>query len=534
MGASWQDDNYEGRTPAPYALASIVNEICLRAGIPEDVFNTSNLDAEVDGFIVTNKHPAFTYIRTLGDNFFFDPANKDGVLHFIQRGADPVMTIDPDDVLEDVDEDKEFQRKDNISIPRVLNFSYFDLSGGLQPDMQISDRSLDTRSLGELGVDSPVIFRANDSKRITLMSHKVLVEEQRGEWEIKLPDSYLELTVGDVVMYKDNRLRIFEIEIDDGFQSLKLVHDRGAAYYSQATGIEPTPETPPGAINPGPTHFELIDSHILQSQDDALGYYVATTGERDSWTGALIELSYDGGQNYSDAAVTGADTILGELTTVLDNHPQAYPDEVNTVTVAIKSLYPDLESATLAEMLNRKNRALIGNEIINFGNANEVSPGIWELSYFLRGRLGTTPVQHAIGERFVLLDRGELSFVKNEVYDIGQTLTFRATSLDGDVQTTKSMVFNGNSQRELAPAYLQVVRSGNDLTISWQGVGRIGGRTQVLHGQYFTGYRVEVDGQIINTTDTTVQVTVSAGTHTISVKQVNQLTGEGPATEVQA
>lgn len=534
MPAAWQDQNYTGRTPAPYGLSSLVNDICLRAGIPPSRFNSSMLLADVDGFIVTNKHPAFSHIRTLGDNFFFDPVNKDGKLHFVPRGGEPVATIDPDDVLDDVDEDEELQRKDNLSIPRVLNFSYFDLSGGLQPDLQVSDRSLDTRSVGELGLDSPLIYRANDSKRITVMSHKVLVEEQRGEYRIKLPDSYLYLTAADVVMYRNERLRIFEIEVNDGYQSLRLTHDRGSAYISNETGQEPLAGSPVKSINPGVTYFEPIDSHILQTQDDELGYYLAATGKKHAWTGAIIELSTDGGASYKEISVAGTSAVIGELNQSLPAHSADFPDQNSTLTVAIHTYGAELEAATLEEMLNRKNRALVGDEIVSFGNVNEISPGLWELSYLLRGRLGTDAVSHSAGERFVLLDREDLLFIPVEPYDIGQSYTFRATTLNGESESSRSITFTGKSQIERRPAYLNVVRDGNDLTISWQGVARMGGRTQLYMGKYFDGYRVEVDGQVINTTNTSVQVTVSAGSHTVSVKQVNKLTGEGPAIEVQA
>src|SRR5699024_12061620 len=61
-----------------------------------------------------------------------------------------------------------------------------------------------------------------------------------------------------------------------------------------------------------------------------------------------------------------------------------------------------LENTTLAGMMNRRNRALIGDEIVNFAETDEVTPGSWELSHWLRGRKGTDTESHAIGERFVL------------------------------------------------------------------------------------------------------------------------------------
>ena len=36
-------------------------------------------------------------------------------------------------------------------------------------------------------------------------------------------------------------------------------------------------------------------------------------------------------------------------------------------------------------MLNRTNRAVIGNEMVNFADADDFAPGVWDLPHWLRG-----------------------------------------------------------------------------------------------------------------------------------------------------
>src|SRR5690606_27896306 len=88
----------------------------------------------------------------------------------------------------------------------------------------------------------------------------------------------------------------------------------------------------------------------------------------------------------------------------------------------------ELLPATMTEMLNRANLAIIGDELINFSEANQVGPTTWELRGLLRGRKGSGAVAHSAGERFVLLDLGDIAFVPAELFELGRALTFRVTS----------------------------------------------------------------------------------------------------------
>src|SRR3546814_20097239 len=64
-----------------------------------------------------------------------------------------------------------------------------------------------------------------------------------------------------------------------------------------------------------------------------------------------------------------------------------------------------LESVGDAAMLGGANRAMVGGELLQFGEAEIVGPGKWRLSRLLRGRAGTaSAMSHPAGEPFVLLD----------------------------------------------------------------------------------------------------------------------------------
>ncbi|XZZ30730.1 hypothetical protein ACJJIO_18320 [Microbulbifer sp. TRSA005] len=89
----------------------------------------------------------------------------------------------------------------------------------------------------------------------------------------------------------------------------------------------------------------------------------------------------------------------------------------------------------------------------------------------MRGRLGTTSANHPAGTCFVLLERNTLNYIPTERYNLGQTLTFRATSVGSGKETTTSGTFNGASHAEPAPANLNAHRANGQLVIQWLGVG---------------------------------------------------------------
>lgn len=513
-----------------WALSSIVAEICDRVGIPIDHFDTSLLEGYIDGFSTSSAHAASSAIEDLAGVIPFDPANFGGVIHFVPRGADAVASFTRDDLVDDGKEIENVSRRDSITVPRVINLEYYDTDGGLTTDKQTSDRSFDNRSTGESSTDSVVIMRADDAARAVVVTHKVSIEELRGEVEFSLPDSWLDLTVSDIVLFEGDRLRITDCEVDDGQQNYKATYDRQSAYRSTIQGVPASLPSPAPGLIAAESRMEFIDSHILQSSDDNLGYYVAVSSLTLDWEGALVEISRDGGANWIDSDGTVSNAIMGSMITALPAHSADYPDHRNTFTVRLLRADMELLPATFTEMLNRSNLAIIGNELINFSTVEQIGERDWLLGGLLRGRKGSAAVSHVAGERFVFLDRTDLAFVEAELFELGRALTFRVTSYGLTDGPTTTVTFQGRSQQERQPAYLKAHREGSSLVASWQGVGRLGGGQGVGMGRYFTGYRVTLGTNTYDTVSMTLTIPYAAGT--LSVQQNNSITGLGPAISV--
>src|SRR5690606_2286825 len=396
-------------------------------------------------------------------------------VHFVPRGADAQATIYEEDMIDDGApvEDGNTRRGDPIAVPRVLHLNYYDVAGGLNTDKQRSERPEGTRAEGEQSLQTPVVLSADEAATVVARTHALMVEQQKGELNFSLPDNWLRLTESDPVFVQTGtkmvRAIITRVETDDGEQRYRAIRDRQSLYTTQVQGIPAAPVTRPPSSVAGPTIVEFIDIPILRDAHDQLGFYMAVSGILPAWPGATVELSLDGGANYLDGETTRTGSIMGELVTALGDHPHEFPDTVNRCEIQIKTPNALLTSTDLAGMLNRRNLALIGDEIVNFADVDEVTPGVWELSHWLRGRKGTATEAHAIGERFVLLDTA--MFIPAELSWLGRDLTFRATTLGRPVDeaTIITVTFTGQSQVERRPAYLQARPCGPKSVISWQG-----------------------------------------------------------------
>jgi hypothetical protein len=533
-----------------YSLQSIVLEIAMRAGMdPRTIDVTKLAGIECRGFTITNLYAAYGAIQALSSIFLFDPSNSDGQVRFIPRGMDTIATITEDDMLVTSDDsldtiEDQSQRADTIQIPRVLHLNYYDINGGSATDKQDSERAGDWRATGEQSLQTAVILNSDEAKRAVAVNHNIMIEDQKSQLGFTLSDKWLKLTVADTVFVqyqgKTRRGRIIQVDMDDGQQAYKLLQDRQSAVMSNLQGFPAYVPTPPPSRIVGKTLIEAIDIHIINDGDDYLGCYVATSGSVPAWVGAQVDVSIDGGATFIDTFTVTREAIIGKIEAAMTDHPIAFPDEINTTIVHFDLEDNELEQTTLTGLLNKGNLAIIGDEVIQFKNATQDSSGDWHLSYFIRGRKGTASTSHAIGERFVLLDRSVLNFIPTQLFYLNRPVTLRATSLNGDATDVTNITFNytGQSQVEYAPQYVSAHRASTNAVVNWQGVGKLGSGPAIAMGLYFAGYRLTLtDGVHTAVVDTaamnaTVDISTFSGAITASVVQRNSLTGFGPATSV--
>jgi hypothetical protein len=182
-----------------------------------------------------------------------------------------------------------------------------------------------------------------------------------------------------------------------------------------AVGVTPPIDPGRAATAPdlaaGATRLALIE---LPGLDDAAAatpdLFLAAAGTQPGWRRAEASLSLDGGASWRELGRTALPAVIGHALTALGPAGAALFDQAGWVEIALLHDEMVLQGADAAALVAGANLALLGDELIQFGTAEQTGPGRYRLSRLTRGRRGTEDAigSHAIGERFVLLDRATL------------------------------------------------------------------------------------------------------------------------------
>ena len=532
MGAitEWDDSLIIEDELMSWSLGNLIIDLCFSTGLDPDMFDVGSLEGRVRGLLASNSNSAISLISTLSQSHLFDVSNYGGVVHFIPRGGEITKVVSLDDLVDSKTKEKR-TRNDAIEVPLTLQLEYFDIDGGLNPDIQVSERSIDSRAKGVTKIETTELLTADEAARSAAITHKIAVEEQRGTFEFELSRKHIDVVCADVIEIDGERMRITECVVGSSSQEYVASYDRKSAYSSVVKGVPAQSPTPPPDKVIGESIVELMDIPIISDQDDYLGFYLVAERTTPAWEGVGIEVSIDGGQSYFDEISIGSEGVVGYLTAPVGNHPHWYQDMNNSISLLLEDTRDVIEQYTHRDALNRRGLILVGNEIMNFEVAEDVDgEGSWVLTKLLRGRKGTTATSHEVGERVVFLEYGSVEMEETSLVDVGRVYTLRITSYNTSESYTKTFTYNGKSQVERAPARLSVRRDGSDMIISWIGVGKLGGGGRVAMGAYFSGYKVTVGSNTYTTQNMTLTVPHQSGL--IKVQQVNSLMGAGIAAEI--
>ncbi len=113
---------------------------------------------------------------------------------------------------------------------------------------------------------------------------------------------------------------------------------------------------------------------------------------------------------------------------------------------------------------------LVGDEIIQFKEAEFLGANHYKLKGLLRGRLGTEnkTANHSAGERFVFLNNFILNFTMPKNL-ISADLYFKIASFGQILNNVQPVLFNykANNLKPYFPVNFSAQKSGNDILLSW-------------------------------------------------------------------
>lgn len=516
----------------PY-LADIVGSLCEKAGIARESLSMLDLyDDTVVGYLVASTEGVHKSLEPLSQAFMFDPTEYDKKLRFLKRGRDVEFTFTHDDLSQPMKQ----TRVDETKLPIRVDVNHVDPDGAFAKNKQTSYRKSNlVKAKGNETLEFGFALTADQAATIALQTIKKRWHEPMS-YEWSLPLAFTAVMPGDIGLYTDESGSVIRIRVDerneaDGLLKFKGTQDGGVDVYNRGTkgqSLPPPTSTTPGLV--GETRLEILNLPPLRDQDDELGVYIAMAGSSSAWYGASLEISTDGGVNFVEAFQNEIPATLGDTETeLLEEISAEYPSRQ---TLVVKTNF-GLESADYSTLLTNYNRAVVGDEVIQFQTAMHLGDNRYQLGGIIRGRYNTKPEHWAAGTRFVLIDTS-LTFLQAQQWMLGKEIQLKAVSYGTDGEDSVPLAYDfdiANSQLEWPPHHVVAVRDGgNNVAVSWIGRGRLGIETAPTNGKYFTGYKVRFsDGFTANVganVNSYTRSSTPAGV-TVQVCGTNSITGDG-------
>ena len=551
-------------------LGGIVAELCGRAGLEPADLDVAELDQEVLGYMVPRPVAVREALEKLQQAYLFDVVESDWTLAFRKRERDPVLTIGdeslaayeagsqrPPKLLE--------TRTQEAELPRRVTVRYLVRENGYQAAAQQAQLIQDLyETRNELVLELPVVMTDDEAKRAAWAILASAWVERDG-FELYLPPSFLALDPGDVVdaikvteaLTATIRLRLTEIDLSGGWLlKLKGVTDDPIVWQTNHLTGAPTPVSEQTGIPfEVPSQGFFLNLPALSAEDGQTGAFwlgaaPAWSLDNTKWRGAVVYRSSDGVGFTDYAAITTA-VAWAKATTVLPLHDRwGVWDTGNLLDVLVQSPGLEFESQTDLEVLDGANLLLVGQEILQFANAEQLGPSAWRLSKLLRGRRGTegTMATHQVGETVLVLDPATLTRTSS-LDEVGLSRFYRAVSIGSDPSLPAAVAFTNGaaSLKPYAPMHIKGSRNGGgDLTIAWVRRTRYSGEWRDLVdaplNEASEAYEVDVldgTGQVVRTlsstspsviypaADQTTDFGAPQGAVDVAVYQVSAAVGRG-------
>ncbi len=380
------------------------------------------------------------------------------------------------------------------------------------PVTQTSQRQV-VRAVDQVTINLPIVMGATQAKQVADITLYGTWKE-RLSFGLTLPPKYVRLEPTDVITVTVSRvsheMRVIKTDMEaNGLMKISAVAEDVSSYDFY---------TPPGETSRNITPPVLVPDTLLQFVDapplptdtvpnqGLLRLGVAPDGA--DWNGAAIYRSDDGGEDGGNtfnllAGLEGAATFGAIITDLAAGITETW-DQVNQVEVVLTS--GSLASVSELAVLNGANAALIGDELVQFQNAELIGERTYRLSRLLRGRQGTEWAvgSHTAGDRFILLSPAlYTTAIANNL--IGRELFYKAVSVGNSLGNTDEITFTytGRNLKPFAPVHVTGLRDGSgNLTISWVRRSRVDAEwrdgVDVPLGEESEKYEVEIlDGSLI-------------------------------------
>lgn len=373
-------------------------------------------------------------------------------------------------------------------LPRFVKINHLDPARDYLTNSQQVKR-YQVNSIQTLELSPQVAMLASDAyKAADALLYRAWVARTRYK-AFKLPRKYLYLETGDVIAVTETNpdtattsrhvIRIvrltmganFEVEIEAEAYDPVVLSGQGTG----GTGTFPGQGLP----SYGTTHIQMVDvPNWEESRVNAPGFYVAASGTGPAWRSAVVDQSKDEGTSWEAVGFLNVYSVMGACTSILPNPPAGIEHyHMDTTSfVDVDMVKGQLSSITDDQLLNGKNLALVGKEIIQFKTATLIGEKKYRLTNLLRGRRGSEfdMYSHETSELFVLLDH--LAFVPVSPSDLNRVMQYRIRPSGSGEIYYREFTPQGYNAYPWAPVHVRRTLTGvaGDMIVTWYPRSRIG------------------------------------------------------------
>jgi hypothetical protein len=505
-GGNWDTGHWVQGKLGLAQLGGAVRVLLQRAGIDDARIDCAELTDALEGFVIAQRMTIREALEQLMMAYPFDVIETAGILKAIKRGRQVVAEFTRDDCLPVTDGQQrleiETKRTQELDLPGEIEVVYLNRLNGYNAAAQRAFRAK-TPARSKQAYRMALVLSDQQARAIAerQMASRWL---ERNRFTLQLSIRFASLEPGDVIRCVDAEqsliMRVDALQFGrPGIVRIEAVEEDSSIYDSYSphavTGI--TPIAPEVLAE---TKFSVFELPSLPNESEQQAQLLfAATGAGGQWAGATLYQLRASGDTVLAQISTSA--TLGQSVNALASARAQIIDYANSVDVILLGS-TTLASATLADVLEGANSALLGDEVIQFMTATAMDDGKYRLSGLLRGRLGTEAsiAIHQAGERFVLLD-GNLVSSTLASDQAGKTIQIAAATYGAVVNPDTAISYTPRLRSLIpyAPVHPRAVRkNAGDITLQWVRRTRVNGQWRDYQDVPLSEADERYDVEIIN------------------------------------
>ncbi len=509
------------------------------------------VDGFVDGYLIDRPLSVRSALEPLADLFGFDASLRGGALRFLRRSGRSQATVPLPGLAQIGERDRPVLTRAQASeLPSSLTLGFVDAASDYrQAAVRVAINDPDSRR--DMAIELGIALDRSLARHRT----EVMLNEARAAREaisFALPQSWIELEIGDVITLSERRYRIHGMT-DGASRRCEAVAVEPSLYLGAPQAMSLVQVQAPRLAGPA---LSIVLDLPVADREPAILQYLAVTA--DPWPGAYTVWRSGDGSSFEpfERAVTRA--IVGITLSSLPAGPIWRSDRFGSVDVRLS--HGTLQSISKQAALAGQNLIAIGSpingwEVLSFQTATLLGANHWRLSGLLRGLGGSEALAFVIkaaGSQVVMLN-GALVPLATGTELFGRAIQYRLSPEGRDhadaLATSFEATAGASALLPLPPCRLKAHRNASGIVLTWLRRARFGGDSwdlaEVPLAEDSEAYAVEVlSGAIIKRRFTVTQPTVIYSTPdeladfgapqpeiTLRVRQISQAAGPGIAAE---